>query len=813
MLKVLWSKLTAIRNYPRVREAGRGVVAKHEKSLAAVRLLGELESENKKAVLKAHRAWMTQAILDELKRIDVKGLARYGADVGGLARKGFLSVYEVLMAGDDGSSSTGVNATESMLRQRTGMSVGTCRAALTAIGNLVPVLEASLRVRIDPDRVSKSEMALLESVARYVNTRKDLPASLAKVQAGVTDLQLGLDWIKSKLNSTELRHDMAEQDQFIGYIKAYEPHIEKLVVACEVERRVLCWLPVEGAGSAVKRFSENSAWFYAALEGLIPLTAPKAGTKQPPVSPAPPTQPGLGAGSSPEAEKDTEESIPYAPRIRRPRGSGGQTPPSPPKETIDPLEQIHFEPLPDGSSDADHGRVPLEVATAVESLELQRGKLTADLRRYQLFGAQFMIQQQRALLGDDMGLGKTVQALAAMCHLDALGKRHFLVVVPNSVLINWEREVRAHTGLTPHILHGGFRFSSLALWKQNGGVAITTYGTLGMMLPSIDKIDMLTVDEAHKVKNPKRKQTILIRTATEKAEFVSLMSGTALENRLSELFDLVCLARPSIRDTARYLLSSERPSPDEARRRIAAAYLRRTREDVLSELPEMTKVDEFVTLTRAELDSEEAKKEHIQNQRIAATIGTGEGESSKYDRLDELLEFYRSNRDKVVIFSAFRKVLEDVSLICGGCEQITGDVPAAERMRMIDRFKAKEGFSCLALQIEAGGQGLNLQFARVAILMEPQYKPSTENQAIARLQRMGQSRKVIVHRMIAKDSVDEDLVQLIAKKQEIFDDYAHQSAVKDESGMAIDSSSVQQEIADELQRRADERRRRRAEAG
>jgi len=104
---------------------------------------------------------------------------------------------------------------------------------------------------------------------------------------------------------------------------------------------------------------------------------------------------------------------------------------------------------------------------------------------------------------------------------------------------------------------------------------------------------------------------------------------------------------------------------------------------------------------------------------------------------------------------------------------------------------------------------LNLQFAHVAILMEPQFKPSTENQAIARLQRMGQSRKVIVHRLIAKDSVDEDLVQLIAQKQKIFDDYAHQSAVKDESGMAIDSSAVQQELLDELQRRAEERRNRR----
>jgi len=132
---------------------------------------------------------------------------------------------------------------------------------------------------------------------------------------------------------------------------------------------------------------------------------------------------------------------------------------------------------------------------------------------------------------------------------------------------------------------------------------------------------------------------------------------------------------------------------------------------------------------------------------------------------------------------------------------------------MIDRLKAKIGFGCLALQVDAGGQGLNIQFARVVILMEPQFKPSTESQAIARVYRMGQGRKVIVHRLIAKDSIDEDLVELIKYKQQIFDDYAHHSAVKDESTQSTDSSTVQAEIMDELKRKIADRLQRRPQTG
>jgi SNF2 family DNA or RNA helicase len=500
------------------------------------------------------------------------------------------------------------------------------------------------------------------------------------------------------------------------------------------ERSALFWLPSEGPEEVRQRFSDNNAWFYAALDTIVPPPiAGRLGTIESNPPPKIVRTPGPSNGPTkpqprPGKRRAQQEEDPNRPKLRPspPKGSrkteGRQTRADEEEpEEEDGLSQIEFEPLPEGSVDSNHGRVPLEIAQAVEALELQRGPLKADLRRYQMFGAQFMINQQRTLLGDDMGLGKTVQALAAMCHLHTTGRRHFLVVAPNSVLINWDREVSTHTTLRPYVLHGAEKLKRLEYWKSNGGVAITTYDSLYSLLAWITIIDMLIVDEAHKVKNPKAKRTDIVKSASMKATYVALMSGTALENRLSELHALVCLAQPSLKSVADYLIASDKPSPEEARRRIAAAYLRRTQEDVLNELPEMTKVDEFVELSAAERNSDEALKGHIQNQRIATTVGTGDGTSAKYDRLQELLEHYQKTQEKVIIFSAFREVLSDVSRICGGCEQIVGEVSPGERMKMIDRLKAKQGFGCLALQVEAGGQGLNIQFARVVILMEPQF--------------------------------------------------------------------------------------------
>ena len=436
------------------------------------------------------------------------------------------------------------------------------------------------------------------------------------------------------------------------------------------------------------------------------------------------------------------------------------------------------------------GGLPAEIADAVEAVQLDLRLLTANLRRYQQFGAQYVVHQQRVLLGDDMGLGKTIQVLAGMCHLAAAGKTHFFVVAPNSVLVNWEREVRKHTKLNPIVVHGDGRDDELAQWQSEGGVAITTYTTLSRLVDRITAIDLLAVDEAHLVKNPEAQRTQSVMRLAELSQYVAFMSGTALENRLSELQTLVTIVQPELAETMGGLLRQVRPVPMEVRTQLAPVYLRRTQADVLTELPDLMEMDEVIELEPADVAAYRASPDNLMHKRLAATLGAGGLQSAKFDRLRELLQGYRVDGRKIAIFSFFRQVLDDVSTLTEGCPQIHGAIPAEERQKVIDQFAAKEGFGVLALQIEAGGVGINLQCAQVVILMEPQFKPSTERQAIARVRRMGQTRKVNAHRLIAKGTVDEALVLMVERKKQVFEDYAQHSAVKDASGMAIDAGSA-----------------------
>ena len=439
------------------------------------------------------------------------------------------------------------------------------------------------------------------------------------------------------------------------------------------------------------------------------------------------------------------------------------------------------------------GGLPAEIADAVEATQVDLRLLTANLRRYQQFGVQYIVCQKRVLLGDDMGLGKTIQVLAAMCHLAAQGKKHFFVVAPNSVLINWEREVKKHTKLNPIVVHGGDRDDELEQWQREGGVAITTYTTLSRLVDKITAFDLLAVDEAHSVKNPETQRTQSVARLCGLTEHVVFMSGTALENRLSELQFLVTTVQPKVDAEVASLLKQVRPAPAEVRLKLAPVYLRRTQADVLTELPDLTETDEIIPLESADVEAYRMSPDNLMHKRLAATIGAGGQQSAKFDRLRELLEGYQEDGRKVAVFSFFRQVLDDVSTVVGGCPQIHGSISAEERQLVLDRFAAQEGFGVLALQIEAGGVGINLQCAHVVILMEPQFKPSTERQAIARVRRMGQTRKVNAHRLIAKGTVDEALVLLIDRKKQVFEDYAQHSSVKDASGMAIDAGSAAME--------------------
>ena len=460
-------------------------------------------------------------------------------------------------------------------------------------------------------------------------------------------------------------------------------------------------------------------------------------------------------------------------------------------------------PIPGGAPLAaadQRGGLPAEIADAVEATQLDLSLLTATLRRYQLFGAQYLVHQRRTLLGDDMGLGKTMQVLAAMCHLAAQGKRRFFVVAPNAVLINWEREVRKHTKLGAIVIHGFDRDDELEQWHREGGVAITTFTTLGKLLGRLGPVDLVAVDEAHSVKNPEAQRSQAVARLAAGAEHVAFLTGTALENRLEELQYLVLTVQPELKEALGGLLRQARPKPIEVRLKLAPVYLRRTQKDVLKELPDLQEIDEVIPLEPADREAYAKAPMNLMQKRLAATVGAGGQQAAKYDRLRDLLAQYREEGRKVVLFSFFRQVLDDVGLIAGEHDRIDGDLSAEQRQAVIDRFTARTGFGLIVLQIEAGGVGINLQSAQVVILMEPQFKPSTERQAVARVRRMGQTRKVVAHRFIAERTIDEHLVLLIKQKAQLFEDYAQQSAVKAASAMAVDGGGLAAPAVAELQR-------------
>jgi SNF2 family DNA or RNA helicase len=434
------------------------------------------------------------------------------------------------------------------------------------------------------------------------------------------------------------------------------------------------------------------------------------------------------------------------------------------------LERLHIQLDPFGGTliRGLQGGLPAGIAMDVENTRLITGPLTASLRRYQTFGARYLILQERALLG----------------------ARHFLVVAPNSVIINWCREVEKHTEMSPVLLHGPERDERLAQWHIDGGVAITTYGTLSKLIDDIETVDYFAVDEAHMAKNPAAIRSQAVAQAADRSQYVALMTGTALENRLSELQYLVQIVQPGLMPELNKII--DHPSglikPEDVVRALAPAYLRRTQADVLTELPERVELEEWVNLTDADKKAYDAAKIDMMSRRLAVNVGDGTRTSAKYERLSEILEEHADAKRKVVVFSYFRQTIEDVCALAGGAPRITGDTSGTQRQQIIDEFSTDPTATVLVSQIEAGGLGINLQAAQVVILMEAQFKPSIEWQAIARVHRMGQSRSVMVHRLLARNTIEERLVQLIAEKTQIFKHFAHDSSVRDASLMAVDTS-------------------------
>ncbi|MCM1119282.1 MAG: DEAD/DEAH box helicase [bacterium] len=448
------------------------------------------------------------------------------------------------------------------------------------------------------------------------------------------------------------------------------------------------------------------------------------------------------------------------------------------------------------------GGLSEEYVQSIETLDLDLSLMRSTLRQYQLFGVKYILQNRRVLLGDEMGLGKTIQAIACMAHLKAQGKTHFLVVCPVSVMVNWSREVSNHSTQQALEIHGLDRGEEYDQWGQEGGVGITTYETITRLELGEEQIDLLVVDEAHYVKNPKAQRTQALQRLAQIAEYVLFMTGTPLENRVEEMIFLVSMLNGEVaRNLERVAAIS---TADSFREAASEVYLRRIREDVLTELPEKEEKQEWCAMNRQEREAyyhSLLEGNYMAVRQVSWNVEDIK-DSSKAARLLELCETARENGRRVIIFSFFLHTIQTVMQLLGDrCYgPISGGVSGAKRQEILDAFGESAPGSVLVSQIIAGGTGINVQAASVVILCEPQWKPSTEEQAISRAYRMGQQQKVMVHRLLSQNSIDERMLEILQGKADIFERFAQESVAGERMKEMSEETAMKLIIRAELER-------------
>ncbi len=435
--------------------------------------------------------------------------------------------------------------------------------------------------------------------------------------------------------------------------------------------------------------------------------------------------------------------------------------------------------------------------------------LDAELRDYQVEGFRWLCRLAHwgagACLADDMGLGKTLQAIALLLRRAADGPA--LVVAPTSVCFNWQAELRRFAPtLNPRVFGGGDRD---AFFDEVGprDVVIVSYGLLNSEAERLQATHWHTaiLDEAQAIKNmlTKRSQAAMSLTA----DFRLIMTGTPIENHLGELWNLFQFINPGLLGSIeqyqqRFALPIERDQNREVRqqlkRLVQPFLLRRTKTQVLSELPPRIEVTVPVTLSEEETLLYEAARQRAVEQLSADTDARGKHlrilaelmrlrracchpslllpdcnlPGSKLaaftEKIDELIE----NRHKALVFSQF---VDHLSILRAELDRkgvkyqyLDGSTSPAERKRSVDAFQNGEG-DVFLISLKAGGVGLNLTAADYVLHMDPWWNPAVEDQAADRAHRMGQLRPVTIYRFITRHTIEEKILELHGTKRDLAD--------------------------------------------
>jgi len=458
-----------------------------------------------------------------------------------------------------------------------------------------------------------------------------------------------------------------------------------------------------------------------------------------------------------------------------------------------------------------------QVKRGIRSLDV----LSTKLYPYQEEGAMHLAFGRRAMLADDMGLGKTVQAIAAAALLKELRDiQRVLIICPASLKSQWAREIRRFTSLSVTIVEGGL-LERCKLYNDASFFKIINYELVRHDMPELQKLhpDLVILDEAQRIKNWRTKTAQMVKSLVSRYAFV--LTGTPLENRIDELYSIFQFLDPRILGPLwhfndRFYELEQRlngsykvlgyKNLDELRRIIAPYVLRRTRAEVLKDLPARTDNHYFVEMTdpqwlayneyRENLARLIAKAQRmplspkereilmlclIKMRLICNALALHDKELSPKDRertspklgeLEEILtEEIASNGHKAVIFSQWANMLaltEPIIQRVGlGYVKLTGDVPSSKRGDLIEQF-FNDPNCRVFLSTDAGGVGLNLQAASLVINLDLPWNPAVLEQRIARAHRHGQQHSVQVINLIAKDTIEERMLDTLAAKRYVF---------------------------------------------
>jgi len=437
-------------------------------------------------------------------------------------------------------------------------------------------------------------------------------------------------------------------------------------------------------------------------------------------------------------------------------------------------------------------------------------KIKAELRPYQKDGFKWLKYLKDNNLGgclaDDMGLGKTLQAIAILATDYPGESKPTLIVMPRSLLFNWENEVRKFAPqLKTYTFYGGTRDIKAA---KKAHLIFTTYAIMRIEIQKFkeEKFHYVILDESQNIKNIQAQTTKAAMLLEAKHRLA--LSGTPIENNLGELYSLFRFLNPAMFGTLRsfsenYLSPIQKNNDKEAirqlRKKIYPFILRRLKKDVLDDLPDKIEQTLFVEMSDAQRKLYEERRAFykaaietsiatrgMQQSRffifqalselrqIASTpeqFSDGKIISPKRELLEEQLMDAMANGHKALIFVNFLAAIELISeqLENMGVDFVSMTGATRDRQSLVTRFQNDPNCRAFLMTLKTGGTGLNLTAADTIFIFDPWWNVAAENQAIDRAHRIGQQNKVLAYKMITQGSIEEKILKLQEMKKELFD--------------------------------------------